>query len=116
MSDRILIRGLRLRTFIGFHEWELDRQQDVVVDITIHHDQRAAAAADDVALTVDYSRLRDAVCAHAREHSHGLLETLAEHIATLVLDFEHVQAVDVRVDKLGALRFTDSVAVEIHRP
>lgn len=116
MTDKIHIRGLRLRTLIGFHEWELNREQDVIVDVTIHHDQRAAAADDDVAKTVDYSTLRDAICAHAREHSHHLLETLAEHIAELVLAHDGVEAVDVTVDKLAALRFADSVAVEIHRP
>ncbi len=114
--DKIHIRGLHLRTRIGFHEWEQDREQDVVVDLTIHHDQRAAAASDDPKDTVDYAVLRDEVVAYAAQHQHGLLEALAEHIAALVLAHDGVEAVDVCVDKLAALRFADSVAVEIHRP
>ena len=116
MTDKIHIRGLRVRTLIGFHEWEKDKLQDVLIDITIHHDQRAAAASDDVAHTVDYATLRDDIVAYTRTTAHGLIETLAQRVADMVLARPGVDAVDVCVNKQGALRFADSVAVEIHRP
>lgn len=113
--DKIHIRGLHVRTIIGFHAWEKDREQDVVIDLIIHHDQSRAAASDDVKDTVDYAGIRDDIVDYTADNDHGLLETLAERIAEIVLRHQKVEAVDVRVDKLAALRFADSVAVEIHR-
>lgn len=106
---------MRLRTIIGLHEWEKERQQEVLVDITIHHDQRDAARDDDVQHTIDYATLRDDLVDYASTHSHALIETLAERIAERVLKHPHVQAVDVEVEKPHALRFSQSVGVEIHR-
>lgn len=115
MSDRIHIRDLRVRMNIGVAEWEKKARQDIVINITIHHDQRKAAATDDLQFTVDYKGIRDEVVAYVESTPHELLETLAEHLASKVLSRANVIAVDVSVDKPGALRFSDSVAVEIHR-
>ena len=113
--DRIHVRDLRLRTLIGVNDWEQEREQDVVVNLALHVDTRAAGASDDLADTVDYKELRDRIVELARTQQHGLLEALAQHIADLCLADPRVAAVDVTVDKPGALRFSDSVAVEIHR-
>ncbi len=116
MTDKIHITGLHLRTHIGVAAWEQKARQDVLVDIVIHHDQAKAAASDDVADTVDYRGIRDELVHYADESNHALLESFAQYIADTVLKREGVIAVDVKVAKPGALRFADSVAVEIHRP
>ncbi len=113
--DRIHVRNLRLRTVIGVAEWEQDHRQDVLVNIVLHTDTRPAAQSDDLADTVDYKQLRDRLVRLAEDRPHGLLEALAQHIADLCMENPKVQAVDVTVDKPGALRFSESVAVEIHR-
>jgi FolB domain-containing protein len=115
MTDKIHIRNLRLRTRIGVADWEKKAKQDLVLDIVLHHDQRAAAASDDVADTVDYKRIRDDIVAFLEDSEHELLEALAENVAARLLADARVHAVDVTVDKPGALRHADSVAVQIHR-
>ncbi len=116
MTDKIYIRDLRLRTRIGVADWEKKARQDVVINLTIHHDQRLAAGSDDIKDTVNYKEIRDDVVAFVEETQHDLLEALSEEIATMVLAKKGVQAVDVTIDKPLALRFADSVAVSIHRP
>lgn len=115
MSDKIHIRDLRLRTHIGIYEWEKQKRQDVVLNLTLHHDQREAAATDDIARTVDYKALRRRVVEYVESAQHGLVEALAERVAEVCLETPGVLAVDVVLDKPGALRFAASVAVEIHR-
>lgn len=113
--DTIHIRGLRLRTTIGVAQWERKARQDLIINITIHGDQRKAGKSDDLADTVDYKAIRDGLVAFIEASSFQLLETLANAIAEQVLAADGVEAVDVTIDKPGALRFADSVAVSIHR-
>lgn len=115
MPDLIHIRGLRLRTKIGVADWEKEARQDVVLHLVLHHDQRVAAASDDIADTLDYKAIRDDIVAFVEAGEHELLEALAENVAGRLLKDPRVLAVDVTIDKPGALRHADSVAVEIHR-
>lgn len=115
MTDLIHVRDLRLRTVIGIADWEQDHRQDVLVNLALHVDTSAAAASDAIEDTVDYKELRDRIVRLSEGKPHGLLEALAQHIADLCLENPKVEAVDVTVDKPGALRFSRSVAVQIHR-
>lgn len=115
MSDRILIRDLRLRTIIGLNDWEREKRQDVLINLTIHHDLRAAGASDDVADSLNYRTLAKEVIAYVEGSSHYLVEALAQQIARLAIVEHGAQRVVVRVEKPGALRFADSVGVEIER-
>ncbi len=114
-QDRIHVRNLRLRTVIGVAEWEQEHRQDVLVNIVLYTDTRRAAKSDKLGDTVDYKELRDRLVRLAENRPHGLLEALAQHIVDLCMENPRVQAVDVTVDKPGALRFSESVAVQIHR-
>ena len=113
--DLIHIRRLRMRTLIGVAEWEKRARQDIILDLAIEHDQRKAAASDDLADTVSYKAIRDDLVAFIEGSHHDLLETLAERVAEHVLARPGVTGVRVVIDKPGALRFADSVAVEIRR-
>ena len=114
--DTIHIRGLRLRARIGVADWEKKARQDLVIGLVLHTDQRKAGQSDDIADTVDYKAIRDDVVAYVESTPHELLESLAQHLADRILAVAGVEAVDVTIDKPLALRFADSVAVQIHRP
>jgi D-erythro-7,8-dihydroneopterin triphosphate epimerase len=45
-SAIIRITNLRLRTYIGFNPEERSKQQDVVINVEIHHDIKEAALED----------------------------------------------------------------------
>lgn len=113
--DQIHIVNLRLRGMIGVADWEKKARQDIVINLTIRHNQSAAGQSDDVADTVDYRAIRDRIVAYVESTPHELLESLAQHLATMVLEDPRVHGVTVRVEKPGALRFADSVAIEIDR-
>ena len=98
-DDRIRLQGM---VFYGFHGVEpAERQvgQRFVVDLEVDRDLRAAGVSDDVADTVNYSRLYRAVQEIAEGPSRNLLENLAEAIAQRVLDSFDVESVRVRVKK-----------------
>ena len=114
-GDRILIRDLLLRGIVGLNDWERKKPQDILINLTLFVDCRAAGASDDVADALNYRTLTKAVIAYVEDSSHFLVEALAAAIARIcVVDFDAARAV-VRVEKPGALRFARSVGVEISR-
>ena len=115
MADLILIRDLLLRAVIGVNDDERANRQDVVLNIAMEADTRPAAASDDIGDAVNYRTIAKAVIALVEASQCHLVERLAQEVADLCLQDARVQAVTVRVEKPGALRFARSVGVEIRR-
>ena len=115
--DRIALTGLRVRGHHGVYDFERRDGQDFVVDVTLEVDTSAAAKSDDVADTVHYGELAEALAAVVAGEPVNLLETLAERLATVCLADSRVTAADVTVHKPQAPiphMFAD-VAVTIRR-
>jgi len=113
--DKIHIRDLLIRTVIGIYPEERNIRQDLLINLTLYTNQRPAADSDDYNLTVDYQIVQESVIKMVEASSFGLIESLASAIAELLLKVEGVTACRIVVDKLGVLRFSRSVAVEIFR-
>ena len=114
-ADRIHIRDLMCRCIVGIYPDERREKQDVIINITLWADYRAACRSDDIADTVDYKAIKKQVIRTVEDSSFQLIERLAEEIAGICLANPRVEKVAVSVDKPGALRFARSVAVEIVR-
>lgn len=115
MRDKIFVRDLLVRGIVGLNEWEREKQQDIVINLEIEADTRAAGRSDEVDDTLNYRTLTKAVISYVEGSAHFLVEALAEQIARIaVVDFG-VERLRVRVEKPGALRFAESVGVEIER-
>jgi len=113
--DRILIQDLRLICIVGVRDRERTTPQEVVVNLVLFTDLRAAGSSDRLEDTVDYSALGRRVQELVEGSSFGLIEALAGAIAELCLRTPGVQAVSVRVDKPAALPRGRAAAVEIYR-
>jgi len=113
--DRIYIRDLALRCIIGLYPEERTNKQDVIINIALETDLRAAGKSDDLNDTVDYKAIKLAILDFVENSSFNLIESLAEGIAAICLKDKKVQSATVTIDKPGALRFCRSVAVEVKR-
>lgn len=113
--DRIRIEDLLLRSHIGVNDWEREQKQDVILNITLHTDTRAAGSSDRIEDTVNYRSLTKQVIEQVEGSTYFLVEALAEAVAGICLSDRRVVRVDVSVDKPGALRFARSVGVTISR-
>lgn len=114
MTDRIELRGLRVRGHHGVFDHERRDGQDFVVDITVWLDQAAAAASDDLADTYDYGVLADRAVTIVAGPARNLIETVAAEIADDVIADGRVDAVEVSVHKPQAPiphTFTDVAVV-----
>lgn len=116
-ADEITLTGLRVHGFHGVYPAERRAGQDFVVDAVLSLDTRAAAASDDVAQTVHYGELAQALAAVVAGDPVDLLETLAQRLADVCLADARVRVVRLTVHKPQApipLAFSD-VAVTITR-
>lgn len=114
-NDLVFIRELRVDTVIGDYDWERDIRQDVVLDIELETDTRAAAADDALRETVDYNAVATRVADFVRGSDFHLVEALAEQVAQLILRDFDTPRVRLRVAKPGALSNARDVGVLIER-
>ena len=113
--DKIIIKDLVARGIIGINDWERENIQEILINLTIYADTRQAAEKDDINYSVNYRTVGKKVLSHAEHSARLTVEALAEDIAKICLKEPFAQKVVVRVEKPGAVRFADSVGVEIKR-
>lgn len=113
--DKTFIKDLLVRGIIGIRDWEREKAQDILINVTVFSDMLRAAKTDDIADCVDYSALAKKVQIHAETAARLTVEALANDLAKICLQEKGVQKVIVRVEKPGAVRFARSVGVEVER-
>ena len=117
MTDRIELRGLKVRGHHGVFEHERRDGQEFLVDVIVWMDLAPAAASDALADTLHYGVLAERVAAIVGGEPLDLIEAVAGRIADDVLTDERVRRVEVAVHKPQApipLEFAD-VAVVLTR-
>jgi len=113
--DIVFIQALRIDTVIGIHAFERDIRQTLVFDLELGFDNRVPAASDAIADTLDYQRISERLTDYVSGTDFGLVETLAERCAELLMREFGVRWLRLRVGKPGALKAADSVGVVIER-
>ena len=117
-TDRISLMGLRVFGRHGVLEHERHDGQEFVVDAVLWLDTRPAAAADDLALTVDYAAVASRLAAVISGEPVALIETLADRLAAACLSaHEAVRDVEITVHKPHAplVQSISDVTVTIRR-
>jgi FolB domain-containing protein len=113
--DKVFIKDLLVRGIIGIREWEREKPQDILINVTVYSDTLRAAETDDINDCVDYSALAKKIQAHVETAQRLTVEALANDLAKLCLETPLVKKAVVRVEKPGAVRFAKSVGVEVER-
>jgi len=84
---KISIKGLRVFAHHGVFDFERENGQDFFIDADVWIDGKAVAANDDLAATVNYGELANALVANAKVNPVDLLETLVSRLLELVMNF-----------------------------
>jgi dihydroneopterin aldolase len=113
--DKIFIHALKTEAIIGIFDWERQVKQTVIVDIEIGVDVTKAALSDSIDDTLNYKRVAKRVLAFVEASNFHLVETLAEHIAMLILEDFGIAWVRLSLSKPGAIRSSRDVGVSIER-
>jgi dihydroneopterin aldolase len=98
-GDRISLLGLRAFGHHGVFDHERRDGQEFVVDAVLWVDTSAAAAADDLTLTADYSAIAARITAVVTGEPVALIETLAGRLAAACLADQAVTEAEITVHK-----------------
>ncbi|MBS0193899.1 MAG: dihydroneopterin aldolase [Proteobacteria bacterium] len=113
--DKVFIEGLQIDTLIGIYDWERRIRQPLLFDLEMAFDNRVPAASDAIADTLDYKAVSKRLIAFVSASDFGLVETLAERCAQIVLDEFPVRWLRLKLSKPGAVRGARAVGVIIER-
>lgn len=118
MSDVIMLTGIRGHGHHGVFPEERRDGQEFIVDALVYMQTSAAATTDALVDTVNYATVAQIVHGLIIGDPVDLIETLAENIATAILQLVGVVKVEITVHKPQApipVPFSD-VALRITRP
>jgi len=107
------LENIRLRTIVGIYEWEKKSKQDIIINVELEFDGAAAIKNDNIKDSVNYKTINKQIITLVENTNFDLIEKIAGDVLEIVMKDTKVQKATVKVDKPGALRFTDSVCVEL---
>jgi dihydroneopterin aldolase/D-erythro-7,8-dihydroneopterin triphosphate epimerase len=114
--DRITLHDLLVRGIVGLKPDERTNRQDILVNATFLADTRKPGASDDIADTVNYRTAAKAMIAHIEREGPNLVEKLAADLVRICFESDpRIEAVELSVEKPGAIRFARSVGITITR-
>lgn len=109
----IKIKNLRLRTFIGIKDDEVNNKQDVIINARIQYSANNAANSDDMNNALNYRTITKQIIELVEMNRFSLLEKLTADVLALASAHPAVSFAEVEIDKPYALRFADSVSLTL---
>lgn len=114
--DRIHIKDLVISGILGIKPDERINPQDIRVNATLWADTRRASMSDDIDDAVNYRTITKRLIAHIEQGEPMLVERLVAELVDICLESDdRIAAVEMTVEKPGALRHARSVGITIHR-
>jgi len=113
--DKVIIKNLIARGIIGVYDWERDKPQEILINIVLYGDLKKAGKSDDIKDSINYKTIAKGAQALAENCQRLTVEALANDISSYCLETPGVKKAKVRIEKPGAVRFAESVGVEIER-
>lgn len=101
-ADTITLTGLRASAFHGVFEHERVNGQLFLIDVVVELSLREAGSHDELAETINYGELAERIVRAVESDPVDLIETVAERVAALVLEYPLAQLVRVTVHKPSA--------------
>jgi 7,8-dihydroneopterin aldolase/epimerase/oxygenase len=113
--DIIYLKNLRIDTVIGIYDWERRTRQTVILDIELGTNTARAAKNDDIKDALNYKAVAKRIISFVNSSEFQLVETLAEHIAEILMQEFKVPWLRLCLNKQGAVRGVRDVGVIIER-
>ena len=113
--DIIYLKDLHIDTIIGVYDWERRTRQTIILDVEIAADISKAAKSDKIEDTLNYKAVAKRLISFVENSEFQLVETLAEHVAEVLLNDFNIPWLRLTVNKQGAVRGVRDVGVIIER-
>ncbi len=115
MLDKIFIENIKTQAQIGTHSFEKAAPQPLVVSVELGTDIHRAAQEDDLQYALNYDAISRFIDTFVQASSCELIETLAESLCTALFQQFDMQTIQLRIQKPGAIVYTQQVGLSIYR-
>ncbi len=113
---RIFLKDFSLEASIGFHDFEKQARQRVLISVDLFIPvEQSTSNKDDVADVLDYDFIRKAIVSIAQSRHFNLQETLIDEICALCLSQPAIKAVRVESQKPDVYPDCKTVGIEVFR-
>jgi len=112
--DFIFIEELRVHARVGIYPRERQAAQMLELNLTFGVPD-AAARRDDIADTIDYSKVIQRICGELEARHFNLIETLGEFVVNMLFEEFGAPWVKIRIAKIGVMKGVKRVGVFIQR-
>ncbi len=113
--DTVFIHGLRANAQIGIYRRERTTTQPIEIDLDIALPNRRVFSTGKVTDTIDYAVVAERITKILAQTRFGLVEEMAEAIASMLLKDFASPHVRITIAKLGILRNASKVGITIER-
>jgi len=97
--DKIFLQHCSFDVLIGINEEERSEKQELVIDLELFLDTKEAAISEDLQKTANYLEAHRLIKQYLESKEHILVESVAEEIATLMLDNFSIGSVKIKINK-----------------
>lgn len=113
--DSVIIKDLRIKGFVGIHDWEQRKKQEILINCEIFTDLEASAQSDRIQDTIDYHKTVKAITEHVESEKRYTVEKLAQAVMQIVLSHPLSHSALVTIEKPNAVSGAKSVGVKIFK-
>ena len=113
--DIVYIKQLEIETVIGVFDWEREIRQKISIDLEMATDIRKASETDNLDDALDYKAISKRLIEFVESSNFLLIEALAEHITTILIQEFEVPWLRLTLSKPGAISASKDVGVIIER-
>jgi dihydroneopterin aldolase len=110
---KILITDLTLQMFIGIHDFEKIKKQEVKFNINIGVKPSLTPIENKINNIVNYETVIKNITKLTKNKHYELLESLAEDIFCELFKNNNIQKINLKIEKTQIIKNTSSVGVEI---
>ena len=110
---KVLITDLTLQMFIGIHDFEKKKKQEVKFNINIGIKPSLTPIENKINSIVNYETVIKDINKLTKNKHYELLESLAEDIFYELFKNNNIQKVNLKIEKTQIIKNTSSVGVEI---
>ncbi len=113
--DIVFVENLKVAASIGVWEWECRIKQNLIVDIQLGCDIHQAAQSDSIEDAISYKDVATRIHDFVADSHFNLIESVAESIATIILEEFAATWCQVKISKPRAVEKASNVGVIIER-
>ena len=110
---KVIIKDLIFNTFIGLHDFEKNKKQNIKFNIEINTNNKLQPNEQDLNSIINYEDVINKIETITNKKHYLLLETLAEDIFSNLFENKNIILIKLKIEKPEIIKNTSSVGIEI---